>query len=409
MEAFTRRNFIGGLALVGVATAAVPVEAARAQAATVQAAPTQAATAEAAHAPSVETWQLIGKDVFTGDAASARGQGVTTDGTHWYFSSSNGLEITDMQYNVLLDTSPAIPPELADPSALAFKGLNHIGDMDYANGNLYIALDSSTPDPGSSGGYENEYNTPVFAIYSAADLTFTGQADALNPPNREHDIASWVAVDARKGLAYGMAYVNATQIAVYNLPDFSFNKYIPISQPINEAQGGKIHDGWMYFSCDDIAKTIARANLTTGEVQVLFYLVVPYPQEVEGLSFLETPQGLTLNILNRETPDPNDPSNVTFYHYLLQVPGTPVIDGSPRVGRYLTAYPGKWTPAATFSYQWLANGEPVAGATGPRFHVLGKYLRDTVTVQVTGTWADGTSKTVESAPVKVLPGSARAR
>jgi len=218
-----------------------------------------------------------------------------------------------------------------------------------------------------------------------------------------------VAVDARRGLAYGMAYVNATQIAVYNLPDFTFNKYIPISQPINEAQGGKVHDGWMYFSCDDAEQNILRANLTTGEVQVLFHLTVPYPQEVEGLSFLETPEGLTLNILNREQPDPNGPSNVTFYHYLRQVPGRPVIDGPPRVGKYLTVDPGKWTPDATFSYQWLVNGEPVAGATGSRFHLLGRYLSHTVTVQVTGTWADGTSRTVESAPVKVRRGHDRAK
>jgi hypothetical protein len=383
---------MGGLALVGAA-AAVPVSAARAQAAPA-----------AASAPGVETWQLIGKDVFTGDAEGSRSQGVTTDGTHWYFSSSNGLEITDMQYNTLLNTSPAIPPELANPSPLADKGLNHIGDMDYANGKLYIALDSSTPDPGSPHEYQFEYDTPVFAAYTAADLTFTGQADALDA-NGVHDIASWVAVDAGQGLAYGMAYVNATEIAVYNLPDFTFSKYIPISQPINEAQGGKIHDGWMYFSCDDAGKNIPRANLTTGEVQVLFNLTVPYAQEVEGLSFLETPDGLTLNILNREQPDPNGPSNVTFYHYLLQVPGTPVIDGPPRVGGYLTADPGKWTPDAKFGYQWLANGKPVAGATGLRFHLLGTYLADTVTVQVTGTWADGTSRTVESAPVKVVPGS----
>jgi hypothetical protein len=389
----TRRNFIGGLALVGAATA-IPATAARAQAA-------PAATS----VPEVESWQLIGKDVFTGDAQGSRSQGVTTDGTHWYFSSSNGLEITDMQYNTILKTSPAIPAELANPSPLAYKGLNHIGDMDYANGNLYIALDSSASDPGSPHQYPYEYDTPVFAIYTAADLTFTGQAAALNPPQREHDIASWVAVDAQQGLAYGMTYVNATQIAVYNLPDFTFNKYIPISQPINEAQGAKVHNGWMYFSCNDAEQSILRANLTTGEVQVLFNLTVPYPQEVEGLAFLETPNGLTLNVLNRETPDPNGPSNVTFYHYLLQVPGTPVIDGPPRVGKYLTADPGKWTPDAKFSYQWLADGKPVADATGPRFHVLGKYLAGTLTVQVTGTWADGTSRTVESAPVKVLPGS----
>jgi hypothetical protein len=397
MEDFTRRKFIGGLALVG-AVAAIPATAARAQAAPA-----------AASAPEVETWQLIGKDVFTGDAQGSRGQGVTTDGTHWYFSSSNGLEITDMQYNTILKTSPAIPPALANPSPLGPKGLNHIGDVDYANGNLYIPLDSSASDPGSPHQYPFEYNTPVFATYAAADLTFSGQAAALNPTNREHDIASWVAVDAQQGLAYGMTYVNATQIAVYNLPDFTFNTYIQISQPINEAQGGKVHDGWIYFSCNDAEQTIARANLTTGEVQVLFNLTVPYPQEVEGLSFLVTPDGLTLNILNRELPDPNGPSNVTFYHYLLQVPGTPVIDGPPRVGRYVTADPGKWTPDAEFSYQWLANGKPVADASGPRFHLLGKHLADTVTVQVTGTWADGTSRTVESAPVKVLPGSEPAK
>ncbi|MEV6983709.1 hypothetical protein AB0M95_20980 [Sphaerisporangium sp. NPDC051017] len=386
MRSFTRRNFIAGLALVGAVAAAAPAV---------------AASAAAAPAQAVETWKFIGKDVFTGEAESSRDQGVTTDGTHWYFSSTNGLEITDLRYNTIFKSSPAIPAQLANPSPLAYKGLNHIGDIDYANGKLYISLDSSTRDPITRGRYE----TPVFAVYNAADLSFTGQAAALNPPHGVKDIASWVAVDAGKGLAYGMAYDNATEIAVYNLRDWSFNRYIPLSQTIDQAQGGKIHDGWMYFASDDEGKNISRANLTTGEVQVLFNLMVPYDQEVEGLSFLETPDGLTLNIINREQPDPNGPSNVTFYHYRLQAPGTPVIKGSPKVGGFVTADPGKWTPRAEFSYQWLVNGEPVAGATGSRFHLIGKHLADTVTVQVTGTWADGTSRTVESRPVKVVPGS----
>jgi hypothetical protein len=395
MRSFTRRNFIAGFAVIGAAAATAPLAAAPAQAAT-------ATTPE----PDVETWELIGKDVFTGDEQGSRSQGITTDGTHWYFSSSNGLEITDLQYNTLLKVSPAIPPELANPSAMAPKGLNHIGDMDYADGKLYIALDSSASDPGQPHEYQFEYDTPVFAVYNAADLTFTGQAAPLNPPNREHDIASWVAVDAAKGLAYGMAYVNATQIAVYNLSDFSFNKYIPISQPIDQAQGGKVHDGWMYFSSDDAGKNISRANLSTGEVQELFNLLLPYPQEVEGLSFRQTPAGLTLNILNREEPDPNGPTNTTFYHYQVEVPGTPVIKGSPKVGGYVSADPGRWSPAVKFGYQWLVNGKPASGATGSRFHLLGGYLGAKVTVRVTGTWADGNSRTVESKPLKVVPGAA---
>ncbi|AWS42547.1 hypothetical protein [Streptosporangium sp. 'caverna'] len=396
MGSFARRNFIAGLALVGAAAAAATAQAAPVAAATVHVAPTHAAPAQAA-----ETWKLIGKDVFTGEAESSRGQGVTTDGTHWYFSSSNGLEITDMRYNTTFKSSPAIPSALANPSPLAYKGLNHIGDIDYANGKLYISLDTSTRDPITGG----RYDTPVFAVYNAPDLSFTGQAAALNPPHGVQDIASWVAVDADKGLAYGMAYGNATEIAVYNLSDWTFNRYIPLSQTVDQAQGGKIHDGWMYFASNDAGKNISRANLTTGEVQVLFNLKVPYAQEVEGLSFLETPDSLTLNILNREQPDPNGPSNVTFYHYRLEVPGTPVIEGSPKVGGFVTADPGKWTPDAKFSYQWLVNGKPLAGATGSRFHLIGKYLGDTVTVQVTGTWADGTSSTVESGPMTVVTGS----
>ncbi|MEU1304527.1 hypothetical protein [Streptomyces shenzhenensis] len=391
MGSFTRRNVIAGLALVGAAVTTAPLTAVPVAAAPVAAAP--------APAQAVQTWEFIGKDVFTGEAENSRNQGVTTDGTHWYFSSTNGLEITDMQYNTLFKSSPAIAPALANPSPLAYKGLNHIGDIDYANGKLYISLDTSTRDSVTG----SRYDTPVFAVHNAADLSFTGEAAALNPPHGVRDIASWVAVDTHKGLAYGMAYDNATEIAVYNLRDWTFNRYIPLSQTVDQAQGGKIHDGWMYFASDDAGKNISRANLTTGEVQVLFDLAVPYDQEVEGLSFLETRDGLTLNILNREEPDPNGPGNVTFYHYRLKAPGTPVIEGSPKVGGYVTADPGKWTPDAKFGYQWLVNGEPVAGATRPRFHLLGKYLADTVTVRVTGTWADKTSSTVESGPLTVVP------
>lgn len=316
MGTFTRRSVIAAVAVLGAATVTTaPALAAPAPAPAKAAAPAKAPTP----AQAGQTWKLVGKTVFTGDEADARSQGVTTDGTHWYFSSSNGLEITDMQYDTLLQNSSAIPSELANPSPLAAKGLNHIGDMDYADGKLYIALDSSAVDPNTGPAVDgvNQYNTPVFATYDAGDLSFTGHAAALNPPHGVNDIASWTAVDAKHGLAYGMNYNFATEIAVYNLPNWTFSHYIELSQPIDQAQGGKIHGGWIYFSSDDATKTISRANLKTGKVQVLFHLKTPYSQEIEGLSFLQTRQGLTLNILDREVPDPSLPGNVTFYHYLL--------------------------------------------------------------------------------------------
>lgn len=63
----------------------------------------------------------------------------------------------------------------------------------------------------------------------------------------------------------------------------------------------------------------------------------------------------------------------------------PVVSGTPQVGVPLTADPGTWTPAATFSYQWLAAGVPIAGATQSTFTPKGAQLGKLITVKVTGT------------------------
>ncbi|WP_171026448.1 autotransporter outer membrane beta-barrel domain-containing protein [Mesorhizobium comanense] len=256
---------------------------------------------------------MVEKTTFTGSAITSKQQGVTTDGTNWYFSGTNILERTDKNYNPSLTVSPAIPDVLKLPSELSSMGLNHIGDIDYANGLLYISLDTSQRDPSTGGKYDH----PVFAIYRASDMSYTGQAFSLNPPNGTHDIASWVAVDAKNGLGYGMAYGNATELAVYNLSDWSFKEYIPLSQTIDQAQGGKLLDGWMYFSTDNDEKTIYRANLKTGKVEVLGNLNIGREQEVEGLSFNQTKDGWSMYILNREALE-SDPTveAVGFYRYL---------------------------------------------------------------------------------------------
>ncbi|MBB5751806.1 autotransporter outer membrane beta-barrel domain-containing protein [Prosthecomicrobium pneumaticum] len=262
-------------------------------------------------AAAVEPWIMVEKTTFA-DADQSRGQGVTTDGVNWYFSGTNSLERTDGSFNTGLIVNPAIPNVLAIPSALSDAGLNHIGDIDYADGYLYISLDSSQRDPVSNEKYEN----PVFAIYNASDLTYTGQAFALNPPHGVHDIASWVAVDVKNGLGYGMAYENATELTVYNLADWSFKEYIPLSQTIDQAQGGKLLDGWMYFATDNDEKLIYRANVKTGEVELLGNLKIDGEQEVEGLSFRQTADGWTLNILNREENVDTGNTDIGFYSYL---------------------------------------------------------------------------------------------
>lgn len=243
----------------------------------------------------VEPWVMVEKTILSGIDIS-RIQGVTNDGTNWFFSGTESLEKANIDFKSLLLVKPAIPDSLKNPSEFSDIGLNHIGDIDYADGYLYISLDSSKRAPDTNGKYER----PVFAVFDAKTMTFTGQAFKLNPPNGTKDIASWVAVDAKQGFGYGMAYESGTEIAVYNLSDWSFVKYVPLSQPIIAAQGGKIFNGWMYFSTDNEGKLFYRANLETGEVETLGNLKIDGDQEIQGLSFKNTPDGWSLYIINRE-------------------------------------------------------------------------------------------------------------
>lgn len=66
------------------------------------------------------------------------------------------------------------------------------------------------------------------------------------------------------------------------------------------------------------------------------------------------------------------------------VSSLPTITGSrTRVGSRLTANPGSWSPAGTYSYQWYADGAAIAGATARTFTPT-KYERgDRLRVRVT--------------------------
>ena len=61
----------------------------------------------------------------------------------------------------------------------------------------------------------------------------------------------------------------------------------------------------------------------------------------------------------------------------------PRVLGTPKVGETLAARPGTWKPAGpTKTYQWLADGTPIAGATGDTFTLTADQRGKKVTVQV---------------------------
>ena len=67
----------------------------------------------------------------------------------------------------------------------------------------------------------------------------------------------------------------------------------------------------------------------------------------------------------------------------------PSISGTPKVWSKLVANRGRWSPSgATFTYQWLADGVAISGATNrsfaPRPELLGKRLQVKVTASLSG-------------------------
>lgn len=85
----------------------------------------------------------------------------------------------------------------------------------------------------------------------------------------------------------------------------------------------------------------------------------------------------------------------------LQATGHGPTQGLPVPGQYLTADRGTWTPAdpETWSYQWLRDGVPIAGATGPTYLVQPADVGHALAPHVTGeregrtAWFTGTAVT----------------
>jgi surface antigen len=80
----------------------------------------------------------------------------------------------------------------------------------------------------------------------------------------------------------------------------------------------------------------------------------------------------------------------------------PSISGVPQVDQPLTAAAGLWTPSGRVAYQWLADGSPIAGATGLGYTPSPDDLRKQISVQVTVRqrgYADAVATSEATSPV----------
>jgi hypothetical protein len=80
------------------------------------------------------------------------------------------------------------------------------------------------------------------------------------------------------------------------------------------------------------------------------------------------------------------------------------VTGSATVEGSLSCAPGAWTAEPTFAYQWLRNGEEIAGATSSSYTVLVSDLDKVIQCQVTATNSGG-STVGESPPSYITAGT----
>ncbi|CAI9414680.1 CHAP domain-containing protein [Nocardioides sp. T2.26MG-1] len=84
----------------------------------------------------------------------------------------------------------------------------------------------------------------------------------------------------------------------------------------------------------------------------------------------------------------------------------PAITGEAQVDSSLTLSPGTWTPTPDLTYQWLADGSPIPGATATTLALGPDLVGRTITAQVTATRAGYAAVTASAAPTQpVAPGT----
>lgn len=80
------------------------------------------------------------------------------------------------------------------------------------------------------------------------------------------------------------------------------------------------------------------------------------------------------------------------------ISATPSITGTPAVGEELTATPGEWrTEDVSLTYQWLADGNRITGATSPGYVLTAAELGKRIKVRVTGSKTGYSAVTATSA------------
>ncbi len=207
----------------------------------------------------------------TGEAEINGGwrQGLARADGGWVFSTNNGLFRTGEDFVQAGGGDQVIPPELAA------EGLDHVGDIDIADGVLWAPLEGPERTEGQ-----------VIARYDAGTLAYVGSEPV------EQDHAAWVAVDG--DVVYSMnEFESDDTVLRYRWTGGRLEPGEPLvmGAAVERVQGGDVADGALWLSTDDDTHGIYRVDLASGEVTAVGS-AGRVDGEGEGIDATDLPAGL---------------------------------------------------------------------------------------------------------------------
>jgi len=186
-------------------------------------------------------------------------QGYTTNGTDHFLFHTDRVDRFDAAWNPAAEKS------------FRTLGRNHLGDGDYYNGKLYLAVEDWHDDC----QYQNQaimvLNSDSLAVEKIVDISANG-----------HEVSGLTVVPGDNAI-YSVSYCQSDQIWKYDLTTFDLVDVLVLSEPISRIQGIAFDGdrGIFYVSAN---KAVYEVSFS-GRVSIAFRH--PYSDYHEGLDYLD--------------------------------------------------------------------------------------------------------------------------
>lgn len=171
-------------------------------------------------------------------------QGVAAYGGDYYVSGTDAL----YRYNSAW--------ELVDSNTAPFEGIegqvNHLGDIDICNGEIYAPVEWFE---------HNEASSVRIAVYDAQTLTFS-RAYETDPQSGQNG-ASGIAVDTDNYIIWLCSFAEGEDgryLYKYNLDDGVYLGRVHLQAAPSRMEGIVYHDGFLYMTADDGDAALGEAD-----------------------------------------------------------------------------------------------------------------------------------------------------